>query len=62
MMMNAMFKNERTVCSVVKATYDYNYQPGGNLLIVVGNGTGRAQEMGSDKYGRFFWKTMRGAG
>ena len=49
-----MFKNWKTTYSLAKIAYYCNYQPYGNLLTIVENGAGRAQKMGSDKWGRFF--------
>ena len=62
MMMDIMFKNSKMAYSLAKAAYDCNYQPGGNLLMIAGNGLGRAQELGSDKWQRFCWQSIRGEG
>ena len=61
MMMDIMFKNLKTAYSSAEAARDCNSQPDGNLLTVVGNGAGRAHDMGGDKWRRYCWQTIRGA-
>ena len=59
-MMEMLFNRSRAVYSAMKADYDTNYQPGGNLLTVNGDTVGRIKNSGSDPMGRFCWFTLRG--
>jgi len=59
-MMDILFTNSQTVYSAMKADHDTNYQPGGNLLTVNGDTTGRINDRGGDPLGRFCWFTLRG--
>ena len=52
--------NERPVFAAMEADHNEKQQPGGNLQIVVGRATGRIQEKGSDKWGRYCWQALRG--
>ena len=61
MMTNIMFKNSKTSFSSAPAAHDCKNQPGGNLLILTGDGAGRAQKTDGNKSGRFCWQTIRGA-
>ena len=60
LMMDTTFGHSRTAYAAAPASYDTDYQPGGSLLTVNGNATGRVKEQGQDKWGRFAWFTMRG--
>ena len=49
------------VCASNTACQDgTGYQPGGNMLTVVGRQTGRMARMGSDTRGWFAWSEMQG--
>jgi hypothetical protein len=61
MMMDIMFRSSKSAYSSAPAAHDCQTLPGGNLLTLVGNGTGRAQKAEGDKWGRFCWQTMQGA-
>ena len=60
MMMDMVFDSSFSVFSSAESTHDCNYQPGGNLLTINGHNTGRKEDSGSDKWGRFCWFTLRG--
>ena len=47
--------------SSTPVAYDCKNQPGGNLLTLTGDGSGRAQKADGDKWGRFCWQSIRGA-
>ena len=49
MMMDIMFSNSKSASLSAPAANDYKNRPGGNLLILTGNGAGRAQDMERDK-------------
>ena len=61
MMMDIMFSNSESAFLSAPVAHDCKSQPGGNLLILVGNRAGRAQEADGDKWGRFSPQTIRGA-
>ena len=59
--MQKRFRASRTLYTAAQG-YDHstNYQPGGNLLTVNGEVTGRIDGRGSDKWGRYCWYTFQG--
>jgi len=61
MMIDIMFKGSKSAFSSAPVAHDCKNQPGGNLLILTGDGVGRAQKTDGNKSGRFCWQTIRGA-
>ena len=61
MMMDIVFRNSKSAYSLAPAAHDCRTLPGGNLLTLVGNGAGRAHKADGNKWGRFFWQTIREA-
>ena len=49
MMADIMFKNFKPAFASAPVAHDCKNQPGGNLLILTGNGAGRAQNVEGDK-------------
>jgi hypothetical protein len=60
-MMDSCFYSSRTIyTSAAPPDHNFTYLPGGNLLTINGQTTGRICEQGSDSLGRFCWTTLRG--
>ncbi|KAL7533908.1 hypothetical protein ACHAXR_007538, partial [Thalassiosira sp. AJA248-18] len=60
MQMNLVFQQSHTIFSAAEAVHDRKYQPGGNLMTIIGSNAGRVVESDVDKWGRFCWMTLRG--
>lgn len=60
MMMERVFQQSKTIFSSGTAAYDKKYQPGGNLLTINGDSTGRVNKSKGDKWGRFSYMELRG--
>ena len=50
-MMDIKFSNSKLAFSSVPTAHNCKQQPGGNLLILAGNGAGREQDVDGDKWG-----------
>ena len=59
-LMRMQFRQSQTVYSSAATSRASRYQPGGNLLTINGQTTGRISARGSDELGRFCWYTLRG--
>jgi hypothetical protein len=60
MMTACFFSSRTTYTSAPSPDHTFSYLPGGNLLTINGQSTGRIQESGSDPLGRFCWYSLRG--
>lgn len=53
------FSNAQTIyCAAPAQSHRVNFQPGGNLLTLVGRVTSRVLDRGADSLGRFCWYTL----
>ena len=59
-LMRTRFRQSQTIYSSAPAPRSSRYQPGGNLLTINGQSTGRISARGCDDMGRFCWFTLRG--
>ena len=59
-LMRTRFRQSQTIYSSAPAPRLSRYQPGGNLLTINGQSTGRISARGCDDMGRFCWFTLRG--